>query len=129
MANSQMNNSKEITGFKDYFVTNDGRIYTTKESWRLRTKEGEWRELQLANHKTGYKYANIYSGKGKENRHSIRVHRLVWQEWKGLIPEGYYVDHINNNKSDNRIENLQLLTPLENAQKYHKIDKFKKKKK
>lgn len=115
--------AKEITGFAGYYVTNDGRIFTTKESRRLNTKEGDWRELQLANHKTGYKYANIYSGKGKENRYSIRVHRLVWQEWVGCIDEGYFVDHKNGNKSDNRLENLQLLTPVENAQKYHKIDK------
>lgn len=120
--------AKEITGFKDYYVTNDGRIFTTKGSLRLNSKEGEWREIQLANHKTGYKYANIYSGKGKENRHSIRVHRLVWQEWAGCIPEGYFVDHKNANKADNRLENLQLLTPAENAQKYHKIDKHRKKK-
>lgn len=117
---------KEIRGFDGYYVSNDGRIYTTKKSYRLKKKEGEWREIQLANHKTGYKYANIYCGSGKENRHSIRVHRLVWQEWAGLIPEGYYVDHKNGDKADNRLDNLQLLTPEENAQKYHKIDKHRK---
>lgn len=124
-----MENCKEITGFDGYYVTNDGRIFTTKKSYRLKTKDGHWREVKLAKHKTGYRYTNIYSGSGKDNRHSIRVHRLVWQEWKGLIPEGYYVDHINGNKSDNRVENLQLLTPSENAHKYHNIDKFNKTKK
>jgi len=119
---------KEIRGFDGYYISNDGRIFTTKKSNRHKTKEGEWREIKLSNNKSGYKYANIYSGSGKENRHSIRVHRLVWQEWAGLIPEGYYVDHKNANKGDNRLENLQLLTPEENSQKYHKFDKFNKKK-
>ena len=29
------------------------------------------------------------------------------------------VDHINDDKTDNRIENFQLLSPLENVQKYN----------
>lgn len=32
----------------------------------------------------------------------------------GTIPKGLYVDHKNGNALDNRIENLQLLSPSEN---------------
>ena len=124
-----MENCKAITGFDGYYITNDGRVFTDKKSYRLKTKEGEWREIKLAKHVSGYRYANIYSGSGKENRHSIRVHRLVWQEWVDLIPEGYYIDHKNTNKADNRLSNLQLLTPSQNSLKYHRVDKFKKVKK
>ena len=35
--------------------------------------------------------------------------------WK--IPEGFEVDHINNDKTDDRLENLQLLTREENIKK------------
>lgn len=35
----------------------------------------------------------------------------------GEIPEGYVVDHINNNPSDNYVTNLQIVTVAENSQK------------
>lgn len=38
------------------------------------------------------------------------IHRVVWVYHRGPIPEGMTVDHINKNKSDNRIENLRLLS-------------------
>lgn len=49
-------------------------------------------------------------------------HRLVWEMHYGPIPEGYEVDHIkplfySDGVADDRIENLQLLTPEENAKK------------
>ena len=42
------------------------------------------------------------------------VHRLVWETFNGSIPEGLQVNHINEIKSDNRLENLNLMTPKEN---------------
>ena len=50
-------------------------------------------------------------------KRQIRMHRLVWMMGNGMIPEGMVVDHINNDKKDNRLENLQLLTPKENSRK------------
>jgi hypothetical protein len=49
----------------------------------------------------------------------IPVHRAVyaWYHGNGSITDGMVVDHKNNNKQDNRIENLQLLTPKQNIRK------------
>ena len=41
----------------------------------------------------------------------------MWLSVFGAIPEGMVVDHINNDKKDNRISNLQLLTPEGNSHK------------
>ena len=42
------------------------------------------------------------------------AHRLVWIFHNGQIPEDRQIDHINGNRLDNRIENLRLVTHLEN---------------
>ena len=42
------------------------------------------------------------------------VHRLVWEVFNGAITEGYEVNHINEVKSNNRLENLNLMTHKEN---------------
>ncbi len=39
----------------------------------------------------------------------IRAHVWVWQYHHGKVPKKYHIHHKNGNKSDNQIENLQLI--------------------
>lgn len=57
------------------------------------------------------------------DRTLVYVHRMVWTLKYGDIPDGFYVDHINRNRHDNRIENLRLVTPSENGQNKNKTTK------
>lgn len=44
-------------------------------------------------------------------------HQVVWVYFNGLVPEGYEIDHKDDNKLNNHPENLQLLTPEQNYMK------------
>lgn len=48
------------------------------------------------------------------------VHRAVWEEANGPIPKGFVVHHINGNKQDNRLENLQLMSHSEHSAQHHR---------
>lgn len=43
-----------------------------------------------------------------------KVHRLVLETFVGKCPPGMQGDHINRNRTDNRLENLRWVTPEEN---------------
>ena len=43
------------------------------------------------------------------------AHRLIWVLFNGDIPSDMQIDHKNGNRSDNRIENLRVVTLTENA--------------
>jgi hypothetical protein len=44
------------------------------------------------------------------------IHRLVYQTFVGPIPDGYEINHINGIRDDNRVENLNILTHLQNIE-------------
>lgn len=46
--------------------------------------------------------------------HRFAVHRLVWLWHNGDWPNGM-VDHINGDRKDNRIENLRIVTAVQNV--------------
>ncbi len=47
-----------------------------------------------------------------------RLHRSIYEHHHGKIPKGYHVHHINGDKGDNRIENLEALTHKEHFGKH-----------
>lgn len=57
--------------------------------------------------KTGYWISTDYP--------RIRAHRWVWISVNGPVPKSCHIHHRNENKSDNRIENLQLVSFRQHA--------------
>lgn len=84
-----------------YFLSLEGHVYNKNTSKQLREeKTGNYRRVQL-----------YYTYNGKH----ISVHRLMWEVFYGKIPEGYEIDHIDRNPSNNALNNLRLVTHSENA--------------
>lgn len=43
------------------------------------------------------------------------MHRLIWVYHNGQIPANRFIDHINHNRADSRIENLRLVKYSDNS--------------
>ena len=85
----------------DYIVTSEGRVFTYHHNWK------KWAEQKYRKHNNGYLRATIY---GKDEY----VHRLVA---KFFIPNpnGYSeVNHIDGDKTNNKVENLEWCSRSQN---------------
>lgn len=93
-----------IKGYEGrYEITTDGEIFRF-------FKNGKKRHLK------GYRKNNTYCVKltdtaGKATEYSYG--RLVYESFKGTIPDNYVIKHKNNLVSDNRLINLRIVTMSE----------------
>lgn len=65
--------------------------------------------------KTGY-----YLSTKKRNSKRFRLHRYIWEYYNGVIPKGYVVHHIDHNKNNNELYNLELLSSSEHKKRHAK---------
>lgn len=86
-----------------YYVSRDGIIYSLSR-----------RKLMQKRYRDQFTYMHInlhINGKLIE----YQVHRLVYETWGGVIPEGYVIDHKDGKKFNNDISNLEPVTRAENT--------------
>lgn len=103
---------KTIDGYEDYQVSNLGNVKSLK--W------GKEKKLLFWDNGQGYLSVRLYA---KNSSKCIKVHKLVaitFLNYKTNGTNGVVIDHINNIKSDNRVDNLQLITHRENTNKDRK---------
>ena len=87
----------------NYAGSEDGYIINLK---RLIPRKG------LLN-STGYFQTAVYSDDGRKKL--FESHRFIWEAInQQIIPHGYQIHHVNNDKQDNSIVNLELVTPKQN---------------
>lgn len=54
----------------------------------------------------------------------ILVHRLVWETFNGKIPTNMEIDHINRDKTDNRLCNLRCVSHVQNMKNWVATDRY-----
>lgn len=103
---------KKIKGYPDYYVSNFGRV----KSYYGRTN-GEVLQGHLVN--SGYKTVALYTAPKTSTRKSI--HRLVAEAFIPNPENKPQVNHIDGDRFNNAVTNLEWVTCSENTQ--HAYDK------
>lgn len=99
---------RDIVGYEgQYAVTKDGRVWSYKRNAFMRQQD----------HK-GYRRVGLRS---PGHRKLCLVHRLVAEAYIENVKGKAEVNHINSNRADNRVDNLEWVTRSENNQ--HAWDK------
>lgn len=86
-----------------------------RRGYKLRTKKDL--PYQTINGVRFTKRNNGYLGRTDGNRELM--HRYVWKLYNGDIPKGWDIHHKNHDRTDNRIENLELYEKSEHARKFN----------
>lgn len=96
-----------IAGFEGlYEVSNWGRVASLNYH-----RTGKWHLLTPKRSSNGYLMVDLYRNKKAT---TVKVHRLVWETFNGEIPAELQVNHIDENKENNCLWNLNLMTCKQN---------------
>jgi hypothetical protein len=95
----------QAEGFSKYLISTDGQVYSLKRDKLIKpsNKNGI---------KGSYLVVTIYNDKGQKKY--MLVHRLVYMAHVGPIPKGMQINHKDEDKTNNCIENLEVVTPKQN---------------
>jgi hypothetical protein len=113
-----MKNIKRVSvfGYEGYYeVTENGDIFSIRTYYNKQKKTSRKVDIKLKSQldKKGY-YVQGFSVNNKFKL--LQVHRIVWEAFFGKIKEGMQINHIDGNKTNNNLNNLEVVTPKENTQ-------------
>ena len=82
-------------------------------------RSGEW----VPSLDTGQVYSHVKRGflrpsltnRGYEGSGKVQISHIIWVAANGPVPYGMQIDHINGDKTDNRLCNLRLVSASENT--------------
>ena len=93
-------NARPVPGYKGYYATADGRVFSIME-------------MKRARHSDGYLRVQTFSN---QVRKRPGVHTMVASAFIGPRPAGMVVRHLDGNKDNNSPENLKWGTHKENSE-------------
>lgn len=105
----------DIPGFDSYQISNTGLIRNIRTKnlvkiyRRLASKEcNHWRPIV------------VIRKEGQRKSYTFHLSRLLWEIFKGPIPDGMVIDHIDHNPFNNTWDNLRLCSRQDNVRNRRK---------
>lgn len=97
-------NRESLIDFDSYIIHEDGTIWSK-----------HWKREIKGSRASSDDYVIVHLKTKDEKRDYFTKGRVIWFYFNGEIPEGLQVNHIDENKENNALSNLNLLTPEENC--------------
>jgi len=103
---------KAIPNYENYLITPEGKLYR-------KLKNGNIKEVKGRQNKNGYIQVTLSAKSGPVER---LIHRLVAEAFLPNPENKPQVDHIDEDKINNQVNNLRWVTAKENISHYHTKD-------
>ena len=98
---------KDIIGYEDrYAIDEDGNVWS--KNYR---RSGKMKKLKPAPDKGGYLHVCLCKD-GKQK--SFNIHRLLAEAYLADFCDALVVDHIDRDKTNNKLSNLRMITQQQN---------------
>ena len=95
-----------LIDFDKYAITEDGKIFSNTFNYM---------NHQILGCKDRNGYFSVYLRCIDKKSRNFLMHRVIWFYFNGEIPQGYEINHKDEQKSNNALSNLEILTRAENV--------------
>ena len=117
---------------KGYIIYENGSLYRTVRRYGIRGTKGEVgiKKLESPEKMSSLNKGNKYYRIGRkvgDKRYTVYEHTVIYAIFHGVkeLTDDVHIDHINGDRFDNRIENLELVSSEENNRRLIELDLLK----
>ena len=95
-------------------IEQNGKIFKRIRAWDKNQRKELWKEIKGTGREDGYLVIR-YAGR------NLKFHRVVWAKFRGTLKKGLVINHIDADKKNNDVSNLEMITQAENIRHRIKI--------